>query len=85
MTLTVTGIFENEGQAEDAQAYLLSNGFAEHPENESNKYPNSAKINIAERNGVRLILIMQSVIEAQEGVDVLNNHGAVSIETQNLI
>lgn len=68
---TVTGIFENMQQVEDARSYLLANGFEE-----------SELIN----NPVAsLTVFAESAREALEAEEVLRNYGAISISAPTII
>lgn len=68
---TITGLFENSDQVEDARSYLLANGFEE-----------SELVNKPEES---LTIFAVSELEALEAADVLRNYGAVSISAPNFI
>ena len=59
-----TGTFADTNNAEDAQSYLLANDFLE----------GQLKF-----DGLTLNISTQTVMEAQEAVDVLRNYGASDI------
>ena len=79
MSLTVIGTFENDSMAEDAQTYLLGNGFIEGFVELNENGSHNETINIANRNGNVVTLYLQTPREAQEGLDVLNNYGAIDV------
>ena len=81
MALTVTGIFEDESKAQDAQLYLMANGFSDGtPDHNINITDDFTLVNLALRTGNTLTLHLETTREAQEGVDVLNNYGAVTVD-----
>ena len=65
---TVTGTFHNADSSDDAQAYLLANGFEE-----------TEVIVKSDNNNSLLSVFAISSIEAREAADVLRNYGAVDI------
>ena len=80
MALTVTGVFDNEEKAENAQLYLMANGFSNgNPDDNSNITDEKTLVNLAIRTGAILTLHLETAVEAQEGADVLNNYGAIEI------
>jgi hypothetical protein len=79
MSLVVTGTFENEDAAEDAQSYLLSNGFTEGIVELNGDGSHNEIVNIANRTGNVVTLYLQTPREAREGLDVLNNYGAIDV------
>jgi len=85
MSLIVTGIFQNEDMAEDAQSYLLSNGFSEGVVELNEDGTHNETINIANRNGSVVTLYLQTSREAREGLDVLNNYGALEVNLPGIV
>ena len=81
MILQVIGVFENEELAQAAQAYLTANGFSDGNHAHDDSVPDEATlVNQALLNGATLTLHLETAREAQEGVDVLINHGAVDVK-----
>ncbi len=79
MSLVVTGTFKSDDMAEDAQSYLLGNGFVEGPVILNDDGSHNETINIANRAGNVVTLYLQTPREAREGLDVLNNYGAIDV------
>ena len=85
MALKITGVFENDEMAQAAQDYLTANGFSDGNHAHDDSVPDEhTLVNLALRDGSTLTLHLETVHEAQEGVDVLNNHGAVDVKVITL-
>jgi hypothetical protein len=81
MILQVIGVFENEELAQAAQLYLTANGFSDGNHAHDDSVPDeSTLVNQALLNGSTLTLHLETAREAQEGVDVLINHGAIDVK-----
>jgi hypothetical protein len=81
MALKITGVFENEELAQAAQAYLTANGFSDGNHAHDDSVPDEhTLVNLALLDGRTLTLHLETVHEAQEGTDVLNNHGAIEVK-----
>lgn len=84
MSLVITGTFENEDIAEDAQSYLLNNGFVDGDVELNEDGTHNETVNIANRRGNVVTLYLQTSREAREGLDVLNNYGAIDVSIPQL-
>jgi hypothetical protein len=81
MALKIIGVFENNELAQAAQSYLTANGFSDGDHAHDDSVPDEhTLVNLALLDGSTLTLHLETLHEAQEGVDVLNNHGAIDVQ-----
>lgn len=85
MSLKIIGVFENEELAQAAQDYLTANGFSDGNHTHDDSVPDERTLaNLALLDNRTLTLHLETLHEAQEGVDILNNHGAVDVKVIRL-